>query len=78
MENIKISGKYQTNSQDIPSGYIHCYPSSMRVLSQINASYDPSDTLVRVGFGALLYRWMECNNHYQIVNEPTRITQFWI
>ena len=25
-------------------------------------------------FGSCLYRWMECNGLFQVINEPTRIT----
>ena len=48
----------------------------LTLLGDFNASYDPSNPLARNDFGALLYRWMECNNLYQIINEPTRITQY--
>lgn len=26
-------------------------------------------------FGISLYRWMECNSLFQVINEPTRVTQ---
>jgi hypothetical protein len=26
-------------------------------------------------FGCLLYCWMQCNNLFQVINEPTQITQ---
>ena len=50
--------------------------SFLTLIGDFNASYDPSNPLVRNDFGALLYRWMECNNLYQVINEPTRITQY--
>ena len=57
VENIKVSEKYQTNHKIsqvdvLTKTKFHFYPSSMRdsmrVLSEINASYDPSNPLVRV------------------------------
>ena len=37
--------------------------------------YDTSKPSESSDFGCHLYRWMECNNLFQVINEPTRITQ---
>ena len=51
-------------------------PDSLVILfGDFNAHYDPSNIIESSVFGNLLYRWMECNNLFQIINEPTRVMQ---
>ena len=51
-------------------------PDSLVILiGDFNAHYDPSNIIESSVFGNLLYRWMECNNLFQVINEPTRVIQ---
>lgn len=43
-------------------------------LSDFNAHYDVNDKSFSSDFGVSLYRWMECNNLFQFIKEPTRVT----
>ena len=45
------------------------------LLGDFNGHYDPGNPSVCSDFGSLLYRWLECNNLSQIINESTRITE---
>ena len=42
-------------------------------IGDFNAHYDPSNIIESSVFGNLLYRWMECNNLFQVIDEPTRV-----
>ena len=44
------------------------------LIGDFNAHYDIENPVVGSDFGVTLYRWMECNNLYQIINEATRVT----
>ena len=44
-------------------------------IGDFNAHYDPSNIIESSVFGNLLYRWTECNNLFQVINEPTRVIQ---
>jgi hypothetical protein len=55
---------------------INTKPDSFVILiGDFNTHYDPSNMSDSSDFGCLLYRWMQCNNLFQVINEPTRITQ---
>ena len=43
-------------------------------LGDFNGHYDPAAPSAFSDFGCLLYRWMERNNLFQVISEPTRIT----
>ena len=38
-------------------------------------SHDSANLSECSDFGCLLYRWFECNNLHQVINEPTRVTE---
>ena len=44
------------------------------LLGDFNGHYDPATPSACSDFGCSLYRWMECNNLFQVISEPTRIT----
>jgi hypothetical protein len=44
------------------------------LLGDLNGNYNVENPSESGDFGSLLYRWMECNNLSQVINEPTRIT----
>jgi hypothetical protein len=46
------------------------------LLGDFNAHYDIENPVDGSDFGVTLYRWMECNNLYQIINEATRVTAY--
>ena len=45
------------------------------LLGDFNGHYNPGNPSACSDFGSLLYRWLECNNLSQIINESTRITE---
>lgn len=49
--------------------------SVIMILGDFNAHYDSESPAQSTDFGILLHRWLECNNLFQVINEPTRITQ---
>ena len=44
------------------------------LLGDFNGHYDPATPSAGSDFGCSLYRWIECNNLFQVISEPTRIT----
>ena len=44
------------------------------LIGDFNAHYDFHDESLSSNFGISLYRWLECNNLSQVINEPTRDT----
>ena len=44
------------------------------LIGDFNAHYDIENPVIGSDFGVALYRWMECNNLYQIINEATWVT----
>ena len=44
------------------------------LLGDFNAHFYESSVSQSTDFGACLYSWMECNNLYQVVKDPTRMT----
>ena len=44
------------------------------LLGDFNCHYDPATPSAGSDFGCSLYRWIECNNLFQVISEPTRIT----
>ena len=49
--------------------------SLVTIIGDFNDHYDSTNQSESTDFGCLLYRWMECNNLFQVITEPTRITQ---
>ena len=49
--------------------------SFVTIIGDFNAHYDSTNPSESCDFGCLLYRWMECNNVFQAITEPTRITE---
>ena len=45
------------------------------IMGDFNAHCDLENPAQSTHFGILLYRWLECNNLYQVIHEPTCITQ---
>ena len=55
---------------------IYSKPGSLVVvLGDLKAHYDPLNPSENSDFGIMFYRWLECNNLCQVINEPNRITQ---
>ena len=48
----------------------------MLLLGDFNDHYDPNDPSLCSDFGISLYRLMECNNLFQVISEPTRVTAY--
>ena len=46
------------------------------LLGDFNAHYDIENPVNGSDFGITLYRWMECNNLYQIINDATRVKAY--
>ena len=44
------------------------------LIGDFNAHYDFHDESLSSNFGISLYRWLECNNLSQVINEPTCVT----
>jgi hypothetical protein len=44
------------------------------LLGDFNAHYDTANPSLSSVFGTRFYSWMACNNLFQVINEPTRIT----
>jgi hypothetical protein len=44
------------------------------LLRDFNAHFDEGSVSQSADFGACLYSWMECNNLYQVIKDPTRVT----
>jgi hypothetical protein len=44
------------------------------LLGDFNAHYDTAYPSLSSVFGTRFYSWMACNNLFQVINEPTRIT----
>ena len=44
------------------------------LLGDFNGHYDPATPSAGSDFGCSLYRWIECNNLFQVISEPTRLT----
>ena len=44
------------------------------LFGDFNADFVMGETLPNNDFGSHLYRWLECNGLFQVINEPTRIT----
>ena len=49
--------------------------SFVTIIGDFNAHYDSTNPSESSDFGCLLYCWMECNNVFQVITEPTRITE---
>lgn len=45
------------------------------LFGDFNANFDMENVLPSSDFGSCLYRWMACNSLFQVINEPTRITE---
>ena len=45
------------------------------IMDDFNAHYNLENPAQSANFGILLYRWLKCNNKYQVINELTHITQ---
>ena len=45
------------------------------LLGDFNSHYDSTNPSECSDFGCLLYQWFECNNLYQVITEPTRVTE---
>ena len=44
------------------------------LFGDFNADFVMGETLPNNDFGSYLYKWLECNGLFQVINEPTRIT----
>ena len=54
---------------------IYLQPNTFVVLlGDFNAHFDMSSAPLSSDFGACLHSWMGCNNLYQVIKEPTRVT----